>query len=248
MTRSQVLGGAVGAPAWLAAVPVLLAAPAPGRFALDTPRGAWHAVLLVALVAVLGLVLVVVAQGPPRGGWWWVAAGVVGGIAWGAALRGFMATVAGPDSVVTWLGTFGFLLLPCAVVGGLLGYAEHRRRTGRPGRRLALAPLVLALDPSALLLVLPAMAGGWALAGRGTPQRRRLAWSAMVVPVATLLVVGALVGGLGRLATPAGADAVVLLFSCLAVLVLACSIPFRAVPPRRDEAVRCRGAGLTSAA
>ena len=66
--------------------------------------------------------------------------------------------------------------------------------------------------------------------------------------VATLLVVGHLVGGLGRLLAPRGADAVLLLFSCLAVLVLACSIPFRAVPPRRNEAVHRRGAGLTSAA
>lgn len=234
MARSVVLGGAVCALAWVAAVLTALAAVPPEGLALDSPRGAWLAVLLVSLLAVAGLAVLGLAGAPPRSGRQLVVAGVVGGIAWGAAMRGFMATVAGRESVVSWLGTFGFLLLPSAVVGGLLGYAEHRRRLGRPRRRLTLVPLIFAVDPSALLLVLPAMAGGWALAGSGTRARRRLAWSAMIVPVAAFLVIVALVGDIPRLLTPAGVVAAVLLFSCLAVLTLACSIPYR--DAARDDA------------
>ncbi|MEJ2885674.1 hypothetical protein [Actinomycetospora aeridis] len=205
MSRSLVLGAGVGALAWVSALPVVLAADRTrGGFALDTPRGAWHAVLLVALVAVAGLAVLGLAGAPPRTGPALVAAGVVGGIAWGAALRGFMATVAGSASEVTWLGTFGFILLTSAVVGGLLGYAEHRRRRGRPGRRLTLVPLIFAVDPTALLLVLPAMAGGWALAGRGTPRGRRLAWAATAVPVAAFVVIVALLDAGGNVLTPAG--------------------------------------------
>ncbi|GLZ47905.1 hypothetical protein Acsp06_40900 [Actinomycetospora sp. NBRC 106375] len=240
MARRGVLAGGVVATAWVSALPVVLTAPADGGFALDTPRGAWHSVLLAALVAVLALGGLALLGAPPRTGPQRVAAGVVGGIAWGAALRGFMAALAGPASVVTWLGTFGFLLLPSAVVGGLLGYAEHRRRRGRPGRRLTLVPLIFALDPSALLLVLPAMAGGWALAGRGTPTRRRLAWASTVVPVAAFLVIVALLGAGRTVLTPTGLAATVLLFSCFGVLTLACSIPFRAAPPPGPDTVESR--------
>jgi hypothetical protein len=234
MARSVVLGGAVCSLAWVAAVLTALAAVPPDGLALDSPRGAWLAVLLASLLAVVGLAALGLAGVPPRSGRQLVVAGVVCGIAWAAALRGFMAAVAGQDSVVSWLGTFGFLLLPSAVVGGLLGYAEHRRRLGRPRRRLTLVPLIFAVDPSALLLVLPAMAGGWALAGRGTRARRRLAWAAMIVPFAAFLVIVALVGDIPHLLIPAGVVATVLLFSCLAVLTLACSIPYR--DAARDDA------------
>jgi hypothetical protein len=236
MARSLVSTGAVCALAWVAALltalTALTAVP-PGELALGTPRGAWLAVLLASLLAVAGLAVLSLAGAPPRSAWQLVVAGAVCGIAWGAALRAFMAMVAGPDSVVSWLGTFGFLLLPTGVVGGLLGYAEHRRRLDLPPRRLTLAPLVLAVDPSALLLVLPAMAGGWALAGRGTRRGRRLAWTAMVVPVTAFLVIVSLVGDLRRLLTLEGVAGTVLLFSCLAVLTIACSIPHRVAPGPR---------------
>ena len=57
-----------------------------------------------------------------------------------------MAEVAGDDSGVEWGLTFGYILLPGAVIGALLGWAEFLRRTGgRPGRhRLAYAPLLFA--------------------------------------------------------------------------------------------------------
>ena len=75
-----------------------------------------------------------------------LAIGGVCGLAWAAALRGFMAQIAATDSSVTWLGTFGWILLPGVITGVLLAWAEHLRRTGgrRGWRWLALAPLSFA--------------------------------------------------------------------------------------------------------
>jgi predicted ester cyclase len=84
--------------------------------------------------------------------WTWVAVGAVCGLAWSAALRGYMVELVGSASAFTWSGTFGALLLPGAVTGGLLGWAEYLRRTGPPRgwRWLALAPLALAVAPMLL--------------------------------------------------------------------------------------------------
>lgn len=141
---------------------------------------------------------------------------------------------AGPDSTFSWLGTFGAILLPGAVVGGLLGRAEHLRRTGgRRGRRgLILAPLVFAvLDPAALMAVLPAMAGGYALSGRGTRPSRWAATAVALLPVPAYLIAVALLDDFSRLATPRGAWAAVLIFSLIAVLTFACAIPHRLTAP-----------------
>lgn len=64
------------------------------------------------------------------------------GLAWAAGLRGFMAQITDVSSV-SWSGTFGYVLLPGIVIGVLLGWAEHLRRTGgrRGWRWLALSPL-----------------------------------------------------------------------------------------------------------
>ena len=56
--------------------------------------------------------------------------GAVSGLAWAAGLRGLMAEIAGADSGVDWIGTFVWVLLPGLLVGLLLGWAEHLRRTG----------------------------------------------------------------------------------------------------------------------
>ena len=74
-----------------------------------------------------------------------ILVGAVCGLAWGAGFRGFMREFAGSDSNVEWLGTFVWILLPAIVVGGLLGWADHIRRTGgrRGWRWLALSPLML---------------------------------------------------------------------------------------------------------
>jgi hypothetical protein len=57
--------------------------------------------------------------------------GVGCGLAWSSALRWWMTAIAGPESTVTWAGTVGGVLAPAAVVGGLLGWAEARRRAGK---------------------------------------------------------------------------------------------------------------------
>jgi hypothetical protein len=210
-----------------------------GELALGTPRGAWTAVLYLSLLAVLCLGCAVPLRGPgetDRAGLRLVVAGVVCGLAWGAGLRGFMAEIAEPTSSVSWIGTFGAILLPAAVVGGLLGWAEHRRRTGGSARwrRLALAPLVFAVDPFALVVVLPAMAGGYALSGRASRRARWVCGAAAFLPVPVFVLVVALLGdrgALGELATPQGAWTTTLLFSCLAVLTISCAIPRRPVVP-----------------
>ena len=111
------------------------------------------------------------------------------GLAWAAGLRGFMAQIVQEDSNVSWSGTFGYILLPGLLIGLLLGWAEHLRRSGgRHGWRwLALSPLLFAailfsegpmgvlgifedgLGEGAIGVPLYAMAGGYALAGRGPP-------------------------------------------------------------------------------
>jgi hypothetical protein len=118
------------------------------------------------------------------------------GLAWSCALRGWMMAIAGPESTVTWAGTFGGVLAPAAVVGGLLGWAEARRRAGRPPSGVLVAsPVLLGLAPlavpgvldslmttgqgsGALGMVAFAMLGGYSMSGRGT-RRRRIAAGAV---------------------------------------------------------------------
>ena len=70
--------------------------------------------------------------------------GALCGLAWAAGFRGMMSEIAGKDSGVDGVLTFVWLLLPGIVVGALLAWAEHIRRTGgrRRWRWLALSPLV----------------------------------------------------------------------------------------------------------
>jgi hypothetical protein len=174
--------------------------------------------------------------------------GGVCGLAWAAALRGFMAEVAGPQTGVHWMGTFGWILAPGLLTGMLLGWAEHVRTTGgrRGWRWLALAPLLFAGvllsgigDLGAMLddgigggaIGVPAigMLGGYALSRRG-PRWARLLCGALAlsaVPVWSL-VADDIAPGLA-LTTPRGAWAAVLYWSLLAVLAMACAIPHRPV-------------------
>ena len=90
---------------------------------------------------------------------------------------------------MTWLGTFGWLLAPGVVVGGLLGWALYWRRHGGPPRArwLVLSPFLFAallLPPLVTLdfgnflaggigggtIAIPAFAvcGGYAIAGDRT--------------------------------------------------------------------------------
>jgi hypothetical protein len=47
--------------------------------------------------------------------------GATCGVAWAAALRGWMIQPPAPTRPSTWLGTFGLLLPPGLLVGALLG-------------------------------------------------------------------------------------------------------------------------------
>ncbi len=122
------------------------------------------------------------------------------GLAWAAALRGWMVQLAAGASSFSWL-TFLLLLLPGVAVGMLLGWAAYLRASGlRPPRRLIFAPVLFAsalLDPvifiglirdgtggGALMVVATALAAGFVLSRRGFSVAR--AASALVAALATV--------------------------------------------------------------
>lgn len=178
-----------------------------------------------------------------------VTVGIIVGLAWSASLRALMSEVAGPEANVSWTGTFVWILAPGAAVGGLLGWAEHLRRSGgRPGWRwLALSPLLFAailfrdpLDLGAVFengigagaFAVPAMCmlGGYAISGRGPAWGRTAAGAAFLAgPVAWALTAESVGGPDFALTTPHGAWIAVLLYTLLAELALASSIPHRSV-------------------
>lgn len=165
-----------------------------------------------------------------------VLVGGVCGLAWATGLRGLMAEVAGSNSDVHWTFTFGLILLPGVIVGALLGWAEHLRRTGgrRGWRWLAVSPLVFAsVGGGALAVSLFGMAGGYALSGRGPVGARIASGVFALAPVPLWAMTATTVGG-PRLAldTPRGAWVALYLYSFLAVLALASAIPHRAVAPQ----------------
>jgi hypothetical protein len=234
---------------WAAGAVALLALPGwlvtasfvGGPLALDTPRGAWLAVLHLSLLAVLAFGCTLPHRAPAellttrrR----LVLVGVVCGLAWGAGMRGFMAAASDTPSQVSWLGTFAIILPISAVVGGLLGWAEHLRRTGDTRRRrlTRFAPLFFTVDPASLMVTLPALAGGYALAGRGSRRRRWALGLCAVLPVPAFFAAVAWFGDLSELANPRGTWIPVLLFSHLAVLTIACVIPRRMPVPVRSAA------------
>jgi hypothetical protein len=184
----------------------------------------------------------------PRGAWSFATLGALCGFSWACALRSFMAEVAGSESAVRWVNTFGFILLPGLLIGALLGWAEYLRRTGgRPRwRLLVLSPLLFAAilaeglieDPTTMFeggigagtIAIPVLCiiGGHALSGRGSPWTRV---PAGVVGVATLAVwplTGTAIGGPSfALDTPHGLWAAVLYDALLVLFALAASIPQR---------------------
>jgi hypothetical protein len=181
--------------------------------------------------------------------------GLVIAVAWAGALRGWMAEIAGPDSVFDWLGTFAFILLPAAIVGLLLGLADHARRTGgRPGWRwLALAPLLLGIAPllrpgaveemfssgiggAALVIAFFGILGGYAVSRRG-PVVLRIVCG--LLALAVVLAGGLATSGFdipasaGALTSgdwePRQAWASVTFVSLMIVFAFACSLPHRKV-------------------
>ena len=117
---------------------------------LSTPLGAWVCLFGASLMAVLSFGAALPHPHGIRGGdalLPWV--GAVTGLAWAAGLRGFMSAVMGDESAVSWIGTFGYVLVPGTAIGALLGWAELERRRGRPRRFLVWSPLIFVSRPRA---------------------------------------------------------------------------------------------------
>jgi hypothetical protein len=177
-----------------------------------------------------------------------VLLGGLGGLAWAAGLRGFMAQIVGEDSTVNWSATFGYVLLPGVVIGLLLGWAEHLRRTGgrRRWRWLAISPLLFAavlfsegplgvlgvfedgLGGGAIGVPLYAMAGGYAISGRG-PRWGRLACGVLALTAIPVwaLTVESFAGPDLAVTTPRGLWVAIYYYSFLALFMVAAAIPHR---------------------
>ncbi|QAY72665.1 hypothetical protein ET445_04195 [Agromyces protaetiae] len=176
-----------------------------------------------------------------------IAVGAVCGLAWASGFRAYMMLIAGPASRFDWVGTFVAILLPGVVVGALLGLAEAIRRRGgrRHWRWLGLAPLAFAVVPLALPgalvdfltqglgggavgVAVAAIAGGFALSGRGAVWARIVgALVALVIAAGVALTVPMIGGRALALSEPRGLWAAILAGSFVIVLCLASSIPFR---------------------
>ncbi|MFB8147424.1 SRPBCC family protein [Microbacterium sp. NPDC057407] len=172
------------------------------------------------------------------------------GVTWAAGFRAFMAEIAGPDSVFGWYATFGVVLGGAGIVGGLMGWADHIRRTGgRPHWRwLALSPLILGLLPLTVPGTLAALAQGIGTAGMAvaliaiglgyTFGGLGRAWLRVIVGAISAGAAIALVAftplisdGRISFSDPRGAWAGTLALGSIVVVGLATSIPFRPVLP-----------------
>lgn len=127
---------------------------------VSTARGAWVCLLGGSLMVVLGVASTLGLR--PGMAWGdgalpWV--GAVAGLAWAGSLRGFMAEVVGDGSGVSWIGTFGWVLLPGTLAGALLGWAEAGRRRGRPHRVLVWSPLLFVTALAVWVLTATAVGG-----------------------------------------------------------------------------------------
>lgn len=182
------------------------------------------------------------------------------GLAWAAGLRGLMSELARSESTVSWSGTFVWILLPGAVVGALLGWAEHIRRTAgrRHWRWLALAPFAFTavvftpagieqllddgIGGGAIGFALLGISGGYALSGNGRLWARLACGLVAVAPMALWTVFASdSFGPAFALDTPRGAWIAVFVSSYLAVLMLACSIPHRPIVATRSAAAPSPG-------
>jgi hypothetical protein len=180
------------------------------------------------------------------------AVGALLGLTWAAGFREYMAELAGRRSDVTWSGTCIGVLQPATALGGLLGWAEHRRRAGvdLPHRALvAAAPVAIGVVPltkpgaiatlaengqgsAAMAVALAGIGGGYAIAGRGPTWTRILTG---VLSAAVVAGVAASVPSIGgprlALTRPRGALTAVLGAGSAATLALAASVPFRGRGP-----------------
>jgi hypothetical protein len=181
------------------------------------------------------------------------------GLAWAAGLRGFMAQIEYEDSNVSWTGTFGYILLPGLVIGLLLGWAEHFRRTGgrRGWRWLALSPLLFAavlfsegplavlgifedgLGGGAIGVPLYAMAGGYAVSRRG-PLWSRIVCGVLALTVIPIwaLTVESFAGPELAVTTARGLWVALYYYAFMALFMIAAAIPHRATVEHDAEPAR----------
>lgn len=193
--------------------------------------------------------------------------GALLGVTWAAGFRGFMAEIAGVASTFGWYPTFVVVLGGGGIVGGLLGWADHIRRTGgRPHWRwLALSPLILGLLPLTVPGALAALSQGIGTAGMavaliaiglGYAFGGRRTWLRVVTGLASGGAAVALVAftpmiSEGRISfsDPRGVWAGTLALCSIIVLGLATSIPFRPALSRSRVAGADTGAaGVTVSA
>lgn len=249
---------------WLLGIAVLtslgtLAGPA------SSARGAWVCLLGASLMVTLSVASTLPHRPGPAlrdGALAWV--GAAAGLAWAGSLRGFMAEVLGDGSSVSWLGTFGWVLLPGTLVGALLGWAERERRRGRPHPFLVWSPILFVAvllpgltDIGALLengvgggaVGVPIMliVGAFALGARRA-WVRLLCSTAFIAALASWAFTATAVGGAEFASNTAyGAWAAVLYYGLLVTGALATSLPLRGspgpVPGRRVPG--SAGAGTT---
>ena len=159
-----------------------------------------------------------------------------------------------PGSSVHWAGTFGYILAPGLVVGALLGWAEHLRRTGgrRGWRWLALAPLLFAavlssrpldigsvfadgIGGGALGIPLFALAGGYAMSGQRPVIARLICGIVALIPVPIwILTVTSFAGPGLAVTTPRGAWVALYFYTFLGLLMAAGSIRHRATPDSKQ--------------
>jgi hypothetical protein len=164
------------------------------------------------------------------------------GLAWAAGLRGFMTQIT-DDSSVSWAGTAGYVLLPGLVVGMLLGWAEHLRRTGSAvlfshGPLQALSIFQDGIGGGAIAVPLYAMAGGYALSGRGPRWSRAMCGILVLTAVPIWALAAESIAGPELAVTePRGFWVAVYYYSFLAVFSMAAAIPHRAADTAR-HAVR----------
>ncbi|WP_405060087.1 hypothetical protein OG474_00225 [Kribbella sp. NBC_01505] len=177
-----------------------------------------------------------------------VAVGALLGVAWTAALRAFMIQLVGAaESRFTWYGTFVGILLPGAIVGGLLAWSEYRRRIGLERRRLLVcAPLIFGVTP----LTIPGAVGHLLKTGEGSASFMMTALAMLAgysltnrsplgvrIPCAVVgfaLVPGMLIGYAvvpalepGAVLDPQRSWTAVLFCSLFVLLAIACAVPHR---------------------